>query len=128
MAYDGLDEMVFRGNVIAATRKSELRLLEDLLNRTPLPALTPSAVDKPLAYKPTQAGSSQYQIERVTAEVHSEEQNSIHASPGPQMYAGDHWGHELNSEQLLALADSLDLDGIDWMTMSDSNVESNLPE
>ncbi|RDW76925.1 hypothetical protein BP6252_04978 [Coleophoma cylindrospora] len=130
VAYNALDEMAFRGNIIAATRKSELHLLEDLLSRIPFSAVAPSGTEND-ASKSHAQGKAQAEHNQIEGGFNSLDMNGlvhnvVPVPTDPEILASEYWSHELGSEQLLALADSLELDGIDWMTMSDSNYETNL--
>lgn len=123
-----MDEMVFRGNMVAATRKAELRLLEDLLNRINFSAVALPTVKNSNTFVHGLARPAHSHIERIFADAHDPEQSSAAVLPGLDFSATDYWSHDLNSEQLFAIADSLNLDGIDWITMSDTNIESNTGE
>ncbi|KAM3070533.1 hypothetical protein ACMFMF_007988 [Clarireedia jacksonii] len=120
IGYTILDEMAFRGNAIAATRKMELRLLEDLLNRIHKQPVSASEILN--TTENTQTEASQSQIPSTGVHVNDPPQSTVDVFTDPEILANDYWSRELNSEQLLSLAESLDMDGIDWMTISDSNI------
>jgi proline utilization trans-activator len=127
VAYSILDEMASRGNMIAVFRKRELQKLASVLSHLPPP-------------KP----GSQPEAERD----HYGRENAQNASTGIppnwnplnasnqmgttnldyQPFDGTLWPDELTAEQLMVIADSIGLDGLDWMTTSlgDSSAQSQI--
>ena len=118
VAYGILDEMASRGNMIALYRKNELQKLAEVLARLPPP-------------KPAAA------TEQVQDDLNGFPASGHHLHPPKQMgtsnldypaFDSTFWPDELTAEQLVLVADGLDLDGLDWMTASleDSSAQSQI--
>lgn len=147
MAYDVLDEMVLCGNRVAAARKSELQELESIMDQT----LTPSANRPPayetyrrragIGESVNRNSGASFDAVRFTtsrtSELHQlQPPNEImdqstfdHESAADQLFmrvSNEPLQHHTQNdgytaEQLLMVADSLDLDGIDWMMTGSSS-------
>ena len=119
-AYSILDEMASRGNMIAVFRKRELQKLASVLTHLPPP--TSRTRQQP---EPDLQGSN-----RVTFnpnKMHAPKQMGL-SNMDYGLFDNTLWPDDLNAEQLMLLADSLDLDGVDWMTASldDSSAQSQV--
>lgn len=103
MAYSILDDMAARGNLIASVRKRELRHLTEVLSHaeTPAPSLNHQNFDE----SEFEGNRSQHPMDFET--------NMIH-----QPFDDPFWQDEMTADQLREIADSLDLDGLDWITTS----------
>jgi proline utilization trans-activator len=104
MAYTILDEMISQGQLQASARKEELHRLQQLFQHFthPLP-LTPAAQNS-ISHLGQAQGMDDF----------------------GDMLDGDFiddaiWRTDLTAEQLMAIAENLDLDGLDWMTTDSSN-------
>lgn len=109
-------EMMCRGNKVAGCLKSEMEQFQDLLDRLPdtvtsnrqhrssrrargqLPEQTPDLVEQDTAM------SSEYSIPSVPLQIEEIA-----------------WQDGFTTEHLLHVADSLDLDGLDWLSTSTFN-------
>jgi len=114
VAYSILDEMISCGNTIALLRKKELQKLASILSTLPPPG-TPSQLQpysNPWAHGGPLTSSNR---EAMAGGVDS-------------MLDTSQWQDELSAAQLMLIADSLDLDGLDWMTTSleDSSARSQI--
>lgn len=122
-AYTILDDMASQGNMIAVFRKRELQQLANVLHMLP-----------PVSVGETEIDHGQYDGDTLLA---STNETSDYVNPAPHRNTGegelddrvfdDAFGQDdLTAEQLMLIADSLDLDGLDWMTTSlaDSSVHS----
>lgn len=112
-AYSILDEMASRGNMIAVFRKRELQKLASVLSHLPPPKT-----------------ANQVQVEQIQSNnaVPFNENQMGASGMDYQPFDGTFWPDELTAEQLMLVADSLDLDGLDWMTASleDSSARSQI--
>ncbi len=119
-AYSILDEMASRGNMIAVFRKRELQKLASVLAHLPPP--TPRTQQQP-----EQDLHSSNGVPFITNQMHAPKQTGM-SNMDYGLFDTTLWPDDLNAEQLMLLADSLDLDGVDWMTASleDSSAQSQI--
>lgn len=118
VAYSILDEMASHGNMIAAFRKRELQKLASVLSHLPPPHTVSQSQTQP-GLEHMQLGGNGQNAPRLPSAA-----NIDYA-----LFDGSVWPDDLmNAEQLMTLADSLDLDGVDWMTASleDSSSRSQI--
>ena len=126
-AYDILDEMASRGNMIALFRKRELQRLASVLSQLPPTIMT------------GQPGAGHAQRGRLDPPTmdsgyfsHGNLLNTANqmgtATMDYQPFDNNFWQDEMGAEQLMLIADSLELDGLDWMTASleDSSAQSQI--
>lgn len=111
MAYTILDEMISLGQLQAFARKQELQRLQQVFREFPLSL--PISADVP---------------------------DMLHGMPQPSdlddfsnALDGDFiddaiWRTDLTAEQLMAIADTLDLDGFEWMTADSVGDSTNMPD
>ena len=112
-AYSILDEMASRGNMIAVYRKRELQKLASVLSHLPPPKV---------------ANQAQAEHIQSTANAVPFNVNQMGMPGMDYQFDSAFWPDELNAEQLMLVADQLDLDGLDWMTASleDSSAQSQI--
>lgn len=115
-----LDEMLLHGNFQAAARKSELRQVHQIFSNL---ALIPARRQGPGANLGGQPESEQ----QNTASAMPSSTNPNHPLPdlGPPRPHNGFWDDAIwqqgfSADQLLMVADTLDLDGLDWMTTASS--------
>lgn len=109
MAYSILDELMIQGHVQAAARKTELQQLQQMLGR-----LRTREVNS-LEHRDAGDGV-QHQDLSIP---------DLDGTEGIDMYNFDFVDQAIcrtafTADQLMAVADGLDLDGIDWMTAASS--------
>lgn len=109
-AYNILDEMSSRGNLVAGCEKAELLQLAAILGQVPpIPSYGDSTADARLQSQDPNCD------ERInTSDVLTTSQDSGMQLPtgGP----GFDWQFAMTTEQLTMIADSLESDGIDWLS------------
>lgn len=120
-AFDILDEMISRGNLIAGFHKSELQQLD--ANLKMLPA-TPRSIPTAQTTAPV-PGLEEVIYESAHAGIDLENALPERHDPSALMNfdtLGSEWNLDdgMSGQQLLALADSLDFGQLDW-------IESDLP-
>jgi proline utilization trans-activator len=108
--YSVLDEMVAQGQVQASKRKEELQRLQQVFEQLPLPLTETQEVQQHAPLDSGQDGGNVYST-----------------IPGNGLddfgFMDDAiWRTDLTAEQLMAVADSLDLDGFEWMTTVSSGL------
>ena len=119
VAYSIFDEMASRGNTIAKLRKGELQKLANALESLP-PPKSPEQLQTE-AYQKTGPVSAINLQSRVTL-------SAVVSNENFQPFDTGYWPDETTAEQLMLIADSLDMDGFDWMTTSlgDSSAHSQV--
>lgn len=118
LAYGIFDEMASRGNAIARLRKGELLKLASALESLPPP--------KEEAERPQPDFASDY---RHTAVMDTPSRGlAVTSNMGYQPIDNAYWPDETSAEQLMMIANSLDMEGFDWMTTSlgDSSSQSQI--
>lgn len=103
MAYTILDELFGQGLLQAAARKSELQQLQKIFNHMPQPSQNES-IDE------LQAAVMQQQPLNITG------MEADYSNFGTEFIEDAIWRTAFTADQLMNVADTLDLDGIDWMT------------
>lgn len=117
MIYQILDEMVLHGCLQAAQRKAELEQLHQAFMQ--MPNLSDEGLEQSAEIGPG-------------VDVHGMNPQGLGAIVMPHDMAGTaghdfsidddiFWRNAFTADQLLNVADNLDLDGIDWMTTGSSN-------
>jgi proline utilization trans-activator len=106
VAHSILDEMISRGNMVAAFRKKELQKLADLLAQL-APIQTTSR---------TSEHNRPHDLQGE-AVLNANDPNES-SNPTDGAFNDGAWPEDLTAEQLTMLADSLNLDGMDWVTLS----------
>lgn len=104
-----LDEMVSRGNLIAAFRKAELQQLDETLTRlhttsTNVPPARDTTVMQSFEGNPTGGGESLGDIGSSHSQMQFEPLHDWNSEEG------------LSGDQLIAVADSLDFTDLDWLS------------
>lgn len=114
---DGVfQEMICRGNKVAGCLKSEMEQFQGLLDR--LPATVPST-RQPRSGRKLRRIASEGPPELLDQETGMSSEYSIPSVP-LQIEEID-WQDGFTTEHLLHVADSLDLDGLDWLSTSTFN-------
>ena len=113
--YSILDEMVSRGNLVAGFLKSELQQLRIILEKLPSPPHNRLAAAEPPHYDSGRASTPHRS--KVRTENNLAVPQAIDNQPlSKNMLIGDFtWTDGLTTEQLLTVADSIDLNGLEWM-------------
>lgn len=114
---DGVfQEMICRGNKVAGCLKSEMEQFQDLLDRLPatVPSIRPSRSGRKTRRRP-----SEELPQLLDQETGLSNEYSIPSVP-LQIEEID-WQDGFTTEHLLHVADSLDLDGLDWLSTSTFN-------
>lgn len=113
IAYSVLDEMVFYGNLAAGARKSDLQQLESILNQIPF------------SFSRRAINSTPHTTEPLSTDPNKDLPGDDSAQSGIQP-GGSHileinefseenlWENGFTADQLLMVANTLDLDGVDW--------------
>lgn len=109
-------EMTCRGNRVAGCLKSEMEQFQDLLNR--LPATNPSIRQHRSTRRPRKR-PSEPPPDLLDQETGLSSEYSVPSVP-LQIEEID-WQEGFTAEHLLHVADSLDLDGLDWLSTSTFN-------
>jgi proline utilization trans-activator len=120
LAYGIFDEMASRGNAIARLRKGELQKLVSALEGLPPP--------KEEAERLQQDFTSDYR-HATTMEIQQKGSHlALGSNIGFQPIEDAYWPDETTAEQLMMIANSLDMEGFDWMTTSlgDSSAQSQI--
>lgn len=115
--YALLDEMVARGNMVAELIKTELQQLEKILNRFPLSENDETAT----ARRP-----SNLRRQSIPEENHGRLPNTLSPSPYMASHAMGNdlpmeefsWQEGFMTEQLINIADSIDMDDLSWLSES----------
>ena len=104
-AYTILDEMISCGNMVAVMRKQELKHLTEVLSHT-----------RPPFHASVQRSGD---CDRTPMPSDTQARNNLSVPDRNGHFTGDtFWNDEMTADQLLGIADALDLDGFDWMTAS----------
>jgi len=119
IAYGILDEMAFRGNLQAGARKSEVLQLQQILNQLPSSFATREAIRQSIASQLEPVSSS---LDSLTEADQRLQVNSRQTQYNPDFMDDSMWQNGFTADQLMMVADSLDLEGIDWMTMGSSTL------
>lgn len=116
MIYNILDEMILQGNMQAAQRKAELEQLHQAFMQMPHSTDEETGEGADIGPQPDMQGMSQ----GLGAIVMPHE---MAATAGHDFTVDDDifWRNAFTADQLLNVADNLDLEGIDWMTTGSSN-------
>lgn len=109
-------EMMCRGNRVAGCLKSEVEQFQDLLDR--LPATVPN-IRHHRSHRRSRRRPSEDTPDLVDQETVMSSEYSIPSVP-LQIEEID-WQEGFTAEHLLHVADSLDLDGLDWLSTSTFN-------
>lgn len=112
MAYVVLDEMVHRGNLIASYLHSELQQVELILSHLPPTVRTPSTQNAVRREHHRQVSTSSTLNPGISPDVYS------HPPPESLSVQSFDWHEGFTTENLMTFADSLDLDGLDWLYAS----------
>lgn len=108
--YAILDEMVAQGQMQASKRKDELQRLQQVFEELPLPLTETPVLQHPA---PVDAGFVAQTLDPMIT------------GTGPDDYGfvdDAIWRTDFTAEQLMAIADTLDLDGFEWMTTGSSGL------
>jgi proline utilization trans-activator len=120
LAYGIFDEMASRGNAVARIRKGELQKLASALEGLPPPKeeAEPSQSDFAPDYRHAAILDTQSRGQNLAAT----------SNMGFQPIDSAFWPDETTAEQLMMIANSLDMEGFDWMTTSlgDSSAQSQI--
>lgn len=142
-AYDVLDEMVLCGNRNAAARKSDLQQLEGIMAQIPYSSPDRRAIARNHGARPHSGGhvndgapfdaagfsASRVDLRQLQPLNEMMEQSAFNqVSMADQLFMQtsteplqEHiWNDGYTAEQLLMVANSLDLDGLDWMMTGSS--------
>ncbi|KAL9110783.1 MAG: hypothetical protein Q9227_004775 [Pyrenula ochraceoflavens] len=111
--YALLDEMATRGNAVADIRKQELQQLKNTLSHLPSPDASAQRENNWTAFTPPVSKTS-----NPAHEVTGAQSGILNAAMEGNLFDESVWQNELSAEQLMLLADNLDLDGMDWITSS----------
>lgn len=115
-----MEVMISGGNRIAEYRMRELRRLDEMLTEYAAMQERPISID-PLNQRSNQINTN---TEQTVAHIPEDPTStkSIFASPeGGPLYSGfsdegSGFGDDLTAEQILAVADSMDVEGTDWLS------------
>ncbi|RMD41182.1 hypothetical protein DV735_g3961, partial [Chaetothyriales sp. CBS 134920] len=118
VAYSIFDEMASRGNAIAQLRKTELKKLSSVLDHLPPPKTTDAIQTESGQYAGNVVGAVDTQASAIST-----------SNLSYQPFDNGLWPSDPTGEQLMIIADSLNLDGLDWMTtttlsMGDGSTQS----
>ncbi|KAL6241345.1 hypothetical protein RBB50_011818 [Rhinocladiella similis] len=116
MVHGILDELIRQGHLQAAARKAEMLQLQEILYPTPTPLGPNSSIldDRgPGGIAEPQNGS--------TVENPSQDTGLGASHFGYEFLDDAIWRTTFTADQLMTVADGLDLDGIEWMTTGSSN-------
>lgn len=111
-----LTEMMCRGNRVAGCLKSEVEQFQQLLDRLPA---TVHFVRQPRSGRRARRRPSEEPPDLIDQETGMSSEYSIPSVP-LQIEEID-WQEGFTAEHLLHVADSLDLDGLDWLSTSTFN-------
>jgi proline utilization trans-activator len=120
-AYDFMETMVSSGNRIAAFRIVELRKLDEMLADYSLnrqrPSTTSTVHDSAIGTQQTTSGLSFPEGYQSTAGL------MMHEDSMPPPYTGlsdegSGFGDDLTAEQILAVAESMDIEATDWLSFA----------
>ena len=118
-AYSFLETMISSGNRIAAFRNIELRKLDEMLTEYTLCQHRPSAAS------PSMTGPSPTMRRTILfPEGYHSTADLLHgedALPPPYTGISDEgsgFGDDLTAEQILAVAESMDIEGTDWLSFA----------
>ena len=120
MIYNILDEMVLQGNLQASSRKAELEQLHQAFMQMPdLSDEVDTANDAGIM----QNAENDIGGQGMGAIVMPHDATGVTAQSRYDLNFEDEifWRNAFTADQLLNVADNLDLDGIDWMTTGSSN-------
>lgn len=110
-----LSEMISRGNLVARYSKTELEQLNDILSQLP-PAVPVRSKSKharrsgKTTHRREQSGTG-YSYETPAAST-----SDISSLEVPTSAESFHWQDGLTAENLTTVAETLDLDGLDWLS------------
>jgi proline utilization trans-activator len=117
-AYSFFETMVSNGNRIAQFRHAELRKLDDMLSEysdnRERPSTSPNTIDpgpniqRPFSFPPG--------YQSTTALLNS--QDTVPSSYTGISDEGSGFGDDLTAEQILAVAESMDMEGTDWLSFT----------
>ncbi|KAJ9654869.1 hypothetical protein H2198_006142 [Neophaeococcomyces mojaviensis] len=118
IAHAVLDEMISRGNMVARFRKVELQKLASILAELPPmpPLLMPHLI---LEHEPDPIDNRRVTFDSRDGQIanpglRDDDVTGMNNDVLESAFLQD----DLNEEQLMLIADTLDLDGLDWMTTS----------
>lgn len=118
-AYSFLETMIASGNRIAAFRNIELRKLDEMLMEFTLNRHRPSTASPPMIV----AGHNMQRTLSFPDGYHSTA-GLLHGDDSlPPPYAGlsdegSGFGDDLTADQILAVAESMDIEGADWLSFA----------
>ena len=116
MAYAIFDEMILQGYLQATARKTELQHLHQVVTQIPSSA-------RPTVEATAPQGSGQQNPENVTHTTTMTDSLQMNAGHFDYNFLEDAmWRTAFTADQLMTVADTLDLDGIEWMTAGSSNL------
>lgn len=117
MIYNILDEMVLQGNMQAAQRKAELEQLHQAFMQMPQGSDDDNGHGADLGSQADMHGMGSQGLGALVMP------HDMAATAGHDFSIDDDifWRNAFTADQLLNVADNLDLDGIDWMTTGSSN-------
>lgn len=104
-----LDEMIAQGQIQATKRKAELQRLQQVFEQLPPPLL--ESPEFPMQMLPT--GPLDPPIDPMITGVGPEDYGFVEDAI---------WRTDFTAEHLMAIADTLDLDGFEWMTTGSSGL------
>lgn len=129
-AYTFLDAMISGGNRIAEFRKRELQRLDEMLSdyiatqaqlsSTPNVPQASSSI-RPPAFPP----SFQDDVQMMRNQLPSQDNLSLYAGFSDESSG---YGDDLTAEQILAVAESMDFEGTDWMSFATMETLPGLDE
>ena len=112
-----LSEMISRGNLVARYLKAELEHLNGILAR--LPAAIPVSSRSRHGRKPGRASRRREQIDvsiPLTTPTGSMSTSDFSGLELPTSAESFHWSDGLTAENLNTVAETLDLDGLEWLS------------
>lgn len=117
-AYMLLQEMSSRGNLIAGFLKSELQQLD--INLSGFPQITSRSRSRRRSGRTESEGQNANNVPQVPTPPLMTGSNMIgdRLSNNDLSYEELYWQEPMTTEQLMALADSLDLEGPNWLSPS----------
>lgn len=118
-----VDEMLLHGNLQAEARKYELQQLQHLFNQIP-----PLSPERPLSEGHHAIMSTPFPRNRndvmpmsAVSDQHTVDTNQHRFDPS--FFDEAVWQNGFTADQLLMVADNLDLDGLEWMTAGSSTAD-----
>lgn len=114
MVYEILDELILQGHLQAAVRKQEMEQLQQIFRQSP----TFAAAQNTTGFH----GASAEQLQGDQNAGGPNHETGLDMSHFGDAFLDDAmWRTPFTADQLITVAEGLDLDGIEWMTTGSSN-------